>query len=391
MSRNAYAETSFLLNIVKGNTNIERFSQHLVLNKNKKNILKVKEYMKIKNHKFSNYFLEKSQWKSFAEVTLKNNFEYPKNLFDRISVGKEDLENFLKNFPLKIIEELVRFFPAKGHKEGINKMPKKKFNMFWEALFESKGEVYRYLYSERKNEEPLGLFVSENFHLYLEQTRIYIDQKNFIGAKTVINNFIKNFFSTSTSLKFGFCLFEHIIRIFSENQFEKENFFKLYLARSIHFSKRQGKIEKMAFEVENFLLFIFLPKRFFPLDNFIFDIYFSSSFVKRTKVFIKILVDIKLNRFLNWSKFKSNLLDLTNKTWKLLGENNRKISLIILRTDILSINLNILSSFFCSSSINFLEKILEMDILDLDSWFRTLVKKKLLKISIDSLGGLVFF
>jgi hypothetical protein len=391
MSQNAFCELGILFRSIKKNLQMNNFNKHMFLNYNKKDHIKYKMYIHSKFCFFVRYFVERSNWILFLDFLFSKNKESIKVMFLSDLSEKENLEIFLKGLSVKIVENLSRLFFVKKIYKKENKIFRQKFEIFAKSINESKGDVYLMTRYETKNQFVSNSFFPEIFQIYLEQLRIYVDHRQKRIGKIILNNYIKNFFSDPVLHNFRFCLFEQLLRIFSEAKFEKNKFCKIYLARCFDSIKKGKKFEKNSFETEAMIVFFLIEKDFNLEFNINHKINYMVCLYEKKKVFVELLINFFTCRLIIWSFFRTKIeKELEGKEKNFF---QREIILIFsfIRFEIITKNFFLFFKSFNSISSNRLCHLTELDLIDIYTWLRLLKNSSFFKIFTDSIGGNFFF
>ena len=391
MSQNAFCEMGILLQSIKKNLQMKIVNRHIFLNFNKNDHNKYKMFIHSKFCFFVRYFVEQSKWKLFLGLQIFKNKESMEVMFLSDFSEKENLEIILKGLPVKMVENLSRlYFTKKIHKEE-NKIFRQKFEIFAKSINESKGDVYLMTRYETKNLFVSNSFFSEIFQIYLEQLRIYIDHQQKRIGKIILNNYIKNFFSDPVLYNYRFCIFEQLLRIFSEVKFEKNKFCKIYLARCFDLIKKTKKIEKNSYETEAMVVFFLIEKDLNLGIHINGKINYMMCLLKKKKVFVELLINFFTCRLIIWSFFKTKIEKELECKRNNFFQKETILLFSFIRFEIIEKNFSFFFKSFNSISSNRLSHLIELDLIDIYTWLRYLKNSSFFKIFTDSIGGNFFF
>ncbi|ABW98092.1 hypothetical protein HAN_2g268 (nucleomorph) [Hemiselmis andersenii] len=391
MTQHAFDELNFLKLRILKKLKINQIKNIFLINKKKKNSLKLKKYFFSKNQKFFKFLIEKNSWFSYSEFLINFVFIWDKIGGLRKISNEENLENFLKNFPIKFLKKISKLcfeiFQSKVSKDfSIERI------IFFHCSFkESKGKIRKKNFLEKNNEnQPFFLTITpENFQIYLEQIRINIDHKNFPTAGVIINDKIKDTFSTLSLKKSRLCFFEQIIRNLIKINFKNLQICKLYSVRfkEIEREKPKGLHSTVEFF---FIFFYFLVQKNHKKDSFLFRIIFSEAIIKKIKLINQFLIILSSGQLIIWSKFKVRLIRILNKDLQ-ISKNLVFRLLRKIRAEIILNNIKVLSSSFKTVLIINLNEILEVDLIDLQFWLQYISKYFKKNFLLDRLTGKCYF
>ena len=385
MSRHAFSELSVLKQKIVKKLEFKQFRHHYLLNRNKKNLLNVENYFKFKRYRFLECSIQRSMWWSIIQCTMNSMLTRQKSPDSMCIYLKENLENLLKNLPVKKIQEIIKIYCKIMSKNEIVGLFTSKFFSYNTSFHESAGDTTACSIFKNSNTVEFP----ELFQIYLENARVKIDKKEIFSGGRIINNSIRNFFVDSDKKNCQICLFEQILRILINIDSQNKQISKLYSIKYIRLFDTNA--ESNVFDDNFFLTFFYLKKvNECRYDN-LFRIIFMICLIKKQDLLARMLIMFHSKQLIRWSKFKTKIITKFVNRTMILEEKTKIFLFSILRMEIILNNLSIVTETATSIPIDALKQILELDATDLICWLSFIGRNHTHTVSIDRLKGSISF